>query len=427
MNTTAVRLYGKNDLRLETFPLPPIRENEILARVISDSICMSSYKAAKQGASHKRVPDNVSENPVIIGHEFCGELLAVGEKWRGQYTPGSRFVIQPALNYKGSLDAPGYSYAYIGGDATYVVIPNEVMEMHCLLPFTGDALFKGSLTEPFSCVVGAFNASYHTQRGTYIHNMGVRGGGNMAILAGAGPMGLAAIDYAVHGPRRPRLLVVTDINAARLARAAAIHSPEEAAACGVELRYENTWNIDSVDLLRRIAPEGFDDVFILAPNSSLVEAADRILAQDGCLNFFAGPTDERFSAQFNFFNVHYAGTHVVGTSGDNADDMRQALEYISAGTLNPAALVTHIGGLDCVVETTKRLPQIPGGKKLIYTGISMPLTAIADFEKLGKRDPLFAKLHKVCEANNGLWCAEAERVLLAQAAPICAPEKGEGT
>ena len=420
MKTKAVRLYGKNDLRLESFELPKIGEDEILARVISDSICMSSYKAAKQGASHKRVPDDVAHNPVIIGHEFCGELIEVGAKWADRYTAGSRFVIQPALNYKGSLDAPGYSYAYIGGDATYIVIPNEVMLMDCLLTYEGDAMFKGSLTEPYSCVVGAFNASYHTSRGTYEHHMGVRAGGRMAILAGAGPMGLAAIDYAIHGPRKPEMLVVTDINSARLARAAAIHSPGEAALEGVDLQYVNTWNLDTAEQLLRIAPGGFDDVFVLAPNTSLVESADRILAQDGCINFFAGPTDAGFSAPFNFFNVHYSGTHVVGTSGGNAQDMRQALSLISDGTLNPAALVSHIGGLDCVIETTRRLPQIPGGKKMIYTGISLPLTAIEDFGTLGKTQPLFRKLDEICKANNGLWCAEAERVLLEEA-----PEIGE--
>ena len=46
MKTTAVRLYGKEDLRLETFELPPIKEDEILAKIVSDSICMSSFKAA---------------------------------------------------------------------------------------------------------------------------------------------------------------------------------------------------------------------------------------------------------------------------------------------------------------------------------------------------------------------------------------------
>jgi len=48
MRTKAVRLHGKNDLRLEEFELPPIKHNEMLVKVISDSICMSTYKAAIQ-------------------------------------------------------------------------------------------------------------------------------------------------------------------------------------------------------------------------------------------------------------------------------------------------------------------------------------------------------------------------------------------
>ena len=80
MKTTAVRLYGKEDLRLETFELPAIKDNEILAKVVSDSLCMSSFKAAEQGAAHKRVPNDVADKPIIIGHEFCGEIVEVGSK-----------------------------------------------------------------------------------------------------------------------------------------------------------------------------------------------------------------------------------------------------------------------------------------------------------------------------------------------------------
>jgi L-sorbose 1-phosphate reductase len=79
MKTKAVRIYGKLDLRLEDFELPPLKEDEILARVVSDSICMSSYKAVQQGAAHTRVPDDVHENPTILGHEFSGILLEVGK------------------------------------------------------------------------------------------------------------------------------------------------------------------------------------------------------------------------------------------------------------------------------------------------------------------------------------------------------------
>ena len=49
MKAKALRLYGKEDLRLDEYELPEIKDDEILARVVSDSICMSSYKAAMQG------------------------------------------------------------------------------------------------------------------------------------------------------------------------------------------------------------------------------------------------------------------------------------------------------------------------------------------------------------------------------------------
>ncbi len=420
MKTKAVRIYGKNDLRLEEFDLPAMKEDEILAHVISDSICMSSYKATKLGPDHKRVPDNVHENPSIIGHEFAGEILEVGKKWQDQFKVGDRFSIQPALNYKGSLDAPGYSFNWVGGNATHVIIPNEVMEMDCLLPYEGDGFFMASLSEPMSCIVGAFHASYHTRYGSYIHDMGIKEGGNMAILAGVGPMGLGAIDYAIHCDRKPGKLVVTDIDENRLTRAAEVLPVEDAQKQGIELIYVNTAKYgDPVSHLRELAGgEGFDDVLVMAPVRPVVEQADQILGFDGCLNFFAGPADQEFKAELNFFNVHYAFTHIVGTSGGNTDDMKESLKMMSNGSINPSAMITHIGGLDAVIETTKNLPDIPGGKKLIYTNISMPLTALTDFAEMGKSDPVYAKLAELVDINKGLWSVEAEKHLLSKATTI---------
>ena len=420
MRTKAVRLYGVNDLRLEEFELPEIKEDEILAHIISDSICMSTHKAADQGAAHKRVPADVAENPVIVGHEFCGEIVKVGAKWQEKYKEGDRFVIQPALNYKGSLASPGYSYKYIGGDATYIVIPHEVMELDCLLPYSGDAFFYGSLSEPVSCIVGGFHASYHTKAGSYVHEMGIKEGGKAAILAGVGPMGLGAIDYAIHCDRKPSLLVVTDIDSARLERAAKLLTVEEAAKNGVRLVYLNTAECeDPVKVLRELSGgDGYDDVFVFAPVKPVVEQGDAILGRDGCLNFFAGPTNSAFSASFNFYNVHYASTHVVGTSGGNVDDMKESIAMMSDGRINPAVMITHVGGLDSVIDTTINLHKIPGGKKLVYTNIKMPMTAIDDFERLGKTDEKFAALAKIVSENNGLWCAEAEKYPLSHSEEI---------
>ena len=91
---------------------------------------------------------------------------------------------------------------------------------------------------------------------------------------------------------------------------------------------------------------------------------------------------------------------------------------MESGRINPAAMITHIGGLNVVPETTIDLPNIKGGKKLIYTNKEMPLVAIADFAELGKTDPFYADLAAIVAKSNGLWCLEAEQYVLANAKDI---------
>jgi L-sorbose 1-phosphate reductase len=387
---------------------------------VSDSICMSSHKLAMQGDAHKRVRSPLERTPTIIGHEFCGELVEIGPKWALEFRAGQKFAIQPALNKDGTLWAPGYSYPFIGGDATYILIPAEVMEMGCLLEYKADNFYMGSLSEPVSCIVGAYHAQYHTKAGSYVHEMGIAKGGSLALLASVGPMGIGAIDYAIHCDRRPSRVVVTDIDEARLERAASIFTVAEAKRMGVELVYVNTKGIaDPVERLKALnGGKLFDDVFVFAPVKAVVEMGDRLLGGDGCLNFFAGPTDPTFSANLNFYDVHYASHHLVGTSGGNTEDLKESLEMMASGALNPVAMITHVGGLNAVPATTINLDKIPGGKKLIYTPKKLDLVALADFEARGATDPLYAELAKIVKANNMLWCKAAEDHLLAHAPGI---------
>lgn len=423
MKTKAVRLYGKEDLRLEEFELPEIKDDEILARVVSDSICMSTFKASEQGADHKRVPKDIATNPVIVGHEFCGDIVKVGAKWKNKYKEGGKFGIQPAVDYKpvmNGLGAPGYSYRYTGGDATYIIIPNEFMEKDCLIPYDGDCYFKASLAEPMSCIIAGYHENYHTCYENHTHVMGIKEGGAVAILAGVGPMGLGCVDYGIHCDRKPSLMVVTDIDQARLDRAASLLTVEEAAKNGVKLIYVNTSSIENpVEYMKGLnGGKGFDDVFVYAPVAPLVEQGDALLGEGGCLNFFAGPLKSDFSAKFNFYDVHYAFHRITGTSGGNTQDLREALKLAGEGRINPSIMISHVGGLDSAIETTLNLPNIKGAKKLVYTQISLPMTAIADFEEKGKTDPLFKKLDEICKKHNGIWNEEAEKYLLANAKKI---------
>lgn len=415
MKAKAVRLHGANDLRLEEFELPEIKDDEILVKVVSDSVCMSTYKCAILGTAHKRVHEDVADHPAIMGHEMAGDIIKVGKKHQDRFKPGMKFTLQPALNYKGTMWSPGYSYEFFGGDTTYCIIPPEVMELGCLLEYKGRAYYEASLAEPMSCSIGAFHAAYHTKMGVYHHEMGIREGGKLAILAGAGPMGLGALTYALHCDRRPGMIVVTDINQERLDRAKHLFPIEEAAAEGIELHFVNTADMDdpAASLLEISGGDGFDDVFCYAPIASVVELSSAVLGRDGCLNFFAGPTDKQFSAKMNFYDVHYNSTHVMGTTGGNTEDMIESLRLTAEKRIDPAVMVTHIGGLDSAAETTLNLPKIPGGKKLIYTHLNMPLTALSELRDKGKDDPRFAALADIVDAHKGLWCPEAEEYLLA--------------
>lgn len=279
--TTALRLYGKRDLRLETFALPAMQDDEILARVVTDSLCLSSWKEANQGEDHKKVPDDVATNPIIIGHEFCGEIIAVGKKWQHKFHAGQRYVIQANLQLPDRPDCPGYSFPWIGGEATHVVIPDEVMAQDCLLTWEGDTWFEGSLVEPLSCVIGAFNANYHLQEGSYNHVMGIRPQGRTLILGGTGPMGLLAIDYALHGPINPALLVVTDTNKPKLSYARQ-HYPSEPQTL---IHYLDGHDASRETLMALSGGHGFDDIFVFVPNEQLITLASSLLAPDGCLNF----------------------------------------------------------------------------------------------------------------------------------------------
>lgn len=416
MKAKGVRLHAANDLRLEEFELPEITDDEILVKVISDSICMSTYKCAILGTEHKRVHEDVAEHPAIMGHEFAGDIIKVGKNHQDQFKPGMKFTLQPALNYKGTMWSPGYSYEFFGGDATYCIIPSEVMELGCLLEYKGRAYYEASLAEPMSCSIGAFNAAYHTHMGVYTHDMGIKENGKLAIMAGAGPMGLGALTYALHRDVRPSMIVVTDIDQERLDRAEVLFPPAEAAKDGISLHFVNTSKIEDpvAELIHISGGTGFDDVLCYAPVAAVVKQSSDILGRDGCLNFFAGPTDNKFSAEMNFYDVHYNSTHVMGTTGGNTADMIESLELTAANRINPAVMVTHVGGLDSAAETTLNLPKIPGGKKLIYTHLSMPLTALSDFRIKGEetKDERYIALADIIDQNNGLWSPDAEEYLL---------------
>lgn len=414
MKTTGVRLYGSRDLRVDTFELPAVGEGEVLMRVVSDSLCASTYKAVIQGTAHKRVPPTIAEQPIVIGHEMCGEILEVGKNLKNDWKVGQRVVIQPALKLDSGYD-PGYSYPYVGGNMTYAIVPEIVLERGCLLPYGGDSYYKGSLVEPIGCILRAFKGLYHTDYTNYVRTDGAKRGGRLAILGGAGPMGLAAVELAAHYAGCKQV-VVTDLSQERLDYAAKMCPPAAAAKAGCELIYCNTSAVeDPTAHLLEISEGGFDDVMVMVPVPALLTMAEKIAREDGCLNFFAGPAVHDMQGSLNLYRVHYDGIHLVGTAGSIPADTVETIELIEKGIINPGVMVSHILGMDAVADTILAMEKPGGAKKVCYNELDIPLVAVADLPELGKTNPLWARLAEIVEANGGTWCAEAEAYLLANA------------
>ncbi|MBP3853017.1 MAG: zinc-binding dehydrogenase, partial [Erysipelotrichaceae bacterium] len=281
---------------------------------------------------------------------------------------------------------------------------------------TGRGFYKASLSEPISCIINAFQACFHNEDNGHVHKMGIKENGKVLIVGGCGPMGLGAIAYALVCPQHPSQIAVSDIDPDRIERARRVLPEQKAEEKGIELNYVNVRDTeDPAKLYSELSGgQGFDDVFVLAPETDAAQHAAQALGADGCLHFFAGPQQSEFIVPVNLYDVHYNTTHYVGTSGGTKEDMKQALELFADDQIDPAVMVSHIGGLDAVIETTKQLPALPGAKKLIYPHIQMPLTAIEDLKTLAQDNALFAALAQSVQEHNGLWNEQAERILLEQ-------------
>ncbi len=148
---------------------------------------------------------------------------------------------------------------------------------------------------------------------------------------------------------------------------------------------------DPVDGLKALSVDGKDlmmSLFTYQPDQ-LQNLEIKILGYDGCMNLFAGPTDSEFSADVNLYDCHYNATKILGSTGGSIDDMKEAIDRAARKEIKPAVMITHVGGIDSIVDTTMNLPNIPGGKKLSYLHINMPMTAISDLRSLAKDDPFF--------------------------------------
>lgn len=177
----AVRIHGKDDLRIEEVPTPQAGDGQILIRVSHAGICGSDLHYYFQGANGAFVV----REPLIPGHELSG---VVAHDPSGTYAEGQKVTVHPAR-----FGTPSQKYgrhlwpngSYLGSASTWPHTQGGMSEYllvedFMVVPVPDDMeLTTAALAEPFA--VG-------------LHAINVGGGveGRKVLVSGAGPIGLLA-------------------------------------------------------------------------------------------------------------------------------------------------------------------------------------------------------------------------------------------
>ena len=249
----AVVCHGPEDYRLEEHPVPDPGPGEVVIRVLSVGICASDLKCYLGAPLFwgDKNREGYCQAPIIPGHEFVGEVVALGdgagEKHglgigdlavseqivpceecrycrRGQY-----WMCMPHDIYGFRKNTPGAiaEYMRFPARARNYKVPQEIPVHHA------------AYIEPLACAIHA------VQRGDIEL-------ADTVVIAGAGPLGLGMV--AAARMKSPGLLISLDLNDERL---------DVAKACGADLGL-NPSKVDVVDEVQKLTDGYGCDVYIEA-------------------------------------------------------------------------------------------------------------------------------------------------------------------
>lgn len=345
---------GRNGKPVE-LPIPTPGPDELLVRVDAAGLCFSDIKLLTLGSEHPRIfGRNLAQDPVIPGHEAAVTVVAVGEKRKGQFRPGDRFIVQADIYYKGKNVA--YGYALPGALAQYGLIGTEILDGDegCYLipvkPTTGYA--EAALSEPWACVVASYRATYRRE---------IQAGGVLWVVGGPAAASLAAIQISrgLSHESHPRTVVLTDVPPPCAERLAAQATKAGAAV----VRTEALARLDVTMLVKeQTQGAGFDDILLLGADAALVEKTEPFLAVGGILNV-VGAGEGGAMARVDVGRIHYDHVGHVGTLGEDAAEAYLASR---ASELTPGGRAWFCGAGGPMGQMhVQRAAEKPDGPRLL--------------------------------------------------------------
>jgi (R,R)-butanediol dehydrogenase / meso-butanediol dehydrogenase / diacetyl reductase len=303
----AIRIHGRDDVRLEDVPIPDLHPGHVLLRITTAGICGTDSALARFGEAV--VPAGTPARwPVVLGHEFAGEVLEVG--------PGVDELAEGDLVACGAGISCGecrqcrlgrtnlcerYATAGVhrdGGLAEYCAVPAAICEPVAQHGVTGDT---AAMAQPMAVAEHAIGAADLAA-------------GERALIIGAGGIGSFATWAA---SSRGAEVTVYDLDVARLSIAESLGAAR-AIAAGAET--------PAVEAL--VAEGPFDVVYEMAGAQEPLEAAVAAVRPGGrivLVGVHGGPRSvhlDRITLQE--IRVHGTLAHVRSV------DLPRALELLGA-------------------------------------------------------------------------------------------------
>ncbi|HEY7984161.1 MAG TPA: alcohol dehydrogenase catalytic domain-containing protein [Ktedonobacterales bacterium] len=328
-------------MRIETVPVPAPGPGEVLVRVLVATTCGTDLKAYRRGHFM------LGSLPAPFGHEFAGEIVAVGESVR-RWRPGMRVV--------GANSAPcGHCFYcdreqpsqcenlrfWNGAYAEYALIPRRIVSRNLyLIPDTIDPA-AAALAEPLACALHGVEAAWVVE-------------GDVVLIVGDGPLGL--------------LLLA----AARLRSATVLMLGHHEARLALATRWgaAKVFNTTGDDTLRRTVGtlmedcndgRGADVVFEAVGRPATWDLALTLARPGGTVCMFGG-RGVSDTVTVDAHELHYEERTVVGAFHHTPRTFARAVETIVSGEVPTGDLLSGDVPLEDLVDALARLARGEGVK-----------------------------------------------------------------
>jgi len=350
----AVRVHSPHDYRLEELKTPTIGPGEVLIKVLAAGICASdlrTFHGARVWGSSELEPYIVT--PVTAGHEFIGEVVALGEGAEDKYKLkiGDHAIseqIVPCWKCRFCQSGKYWMcqrhdiYGFIrdraeGAWAEYMRFPSNALNHKVPKEL---AVNQAVLIEPLACAIHA------VQRGDIQL-------GDVVVIAGMGPIGLCMLQVA--RLRGPKILVALDRMPKRL---------ELARKLGADVALD-VGAVDAVQEILDMTGQYGCDVYIEATGAGAsVPQGLKMLRRLGTFVEFsvhAEPVSVDWSIVGDVKELNIHGSHL----GPFCYPL--AIEYLLKSKVDGAALVSHSLALDNFLEGLKLSARGEESVKIILT------------------------------------------------------------